>query len=162
MWHVAEYMHSVGVGHRDLKLENILLDGVRPGRTLRRRPPSQRANACWGLSATQWSHTCIHAAPHMRRTHCCTRDVVLEELFSSHEGSVTVTRGWRCAGNPPRLKICDFGYSKNSRWDSAANSKVGTAAYVAPEVIINAQHSNYDAMVRRPHRRVPWHCWCSP
>ena len=60
----------------------------------------------------------------------------------------------RCAGNPPRLKICDFGYSKSSRWDSAANSKVGTAAYVAPEVIINAQNSNYDAMVRETETQL--------
>jgi serine/threonine protein kinase len=68
---------------------------------------------------------------------------------------------WRGAGNPPRLKICDFGYSKSEQWDSAANSKVGTAAYVAPEVIINAQNSNYDAMVRRPPDRVVYHEWCS-
>jgi serine/threonine-protein kinase SRK2 len=60
-----EYCHTHGVAHRDLKLENTLLDG----------------------SAT------------------------------------------------PRLKICDFGYSKHSLIDSEPKSTVGTPAYIAPEVL---------------------------
>jgi len=35
----------------------------------------------------------------------------------------------------PRLKICDFGYSKHSIVDSAPKSAVGTPAYIAPEVL---------------------------
>ncbi len=35
----------------------------------------------------------------------------------------------------PRLKICDFGYSKNSLIDSDPKSTVGTPAYIAPEVL---------------------------
>ena len=60
-----EYCHAHGVAHRDLKLENTLIDG----------------------SAT------------------------------------------------PRLKICDFGYSKHSLIDSEPKSTVGTPAYIAPEVL---------------------------
>ena len=61
-----EYCHAHGVAHRDLKLENTLIDG----------------------SAT------------------------------------------------PRLKICDFGYSKHFRFiDSEPKSTVGTPAYIAPEVL---------------------------
>uniref|UniRef100_A0A7S0SV19 Protein kinase domain-containing protein n=1 Tax=Mantoniella antarctica TaxID=81844 RepID=A0A7S0SV19_9CHLO len=60
-----EYCHRHNVAHRDLKLENILIDG----------------------SAT------------------------------------------------PRLKICDFGYSKHSLIDSEPKSTVGTPAYIAPEVL---------------------------
>ena len=60
-----EYCHVHGVAHRDLKLENTLIDG----------------------SAT------------------------------------------------PRLKICDFGYSKHSLIDSEPKSTVGTPAYIAPEVL---------------------------
>jgi len=59
------YCHAKGVAHRDLKLENTLLDG----------------------------------------------------------------------SDVPRLKICDFGYSKNSEIDSDPKSTVGTPAYIAPEVL---------------------------
>jgi serine/threonine-protein kinase SRK2 len=58
-----EYCHHHGVAHRDLKLENTLIDG----------------------------------------------------------------------STTPRLKICDFGYSKHSLIDSEPKSTVGTPAYIAPE-----------------------------
>ncbi|EPS72312.1 hypothetical protein M569_02447, partial [Genlisea aurea] len=39
-------------------------------------------------------------------------------------------------GSPePRLKICDFGYSKSSVLHSQPKSTVGTPAYIAPEVL---------------------------
>ncbi|XP_074589840.1 serine/threonine-protein kinase SAPK7-like [Curcuma longa] len=39
-------------------------------------------------------------------------------------------------GSPaPRLKICDFGYSKSSVLHSRPKSTVGTPAYIAPEVL---------------------------
>ena len=61
-----EYCHGHGVAHRDLKLENTLIDG---------------------------------------------------------------------SAAAPRLKICDFGYSKHSLIDSEPKSTVGTPAYIAPEVL---------------------------
>jgi serine/threonine protein kinase len=43
-------------------------------------------------------------------------------------------------GSPaPRVKICDFGYSK-SVLDSQPKSTVGTPAYIAPEVRLTAAH----------------------
>ena len=69
------YCHSLGVAHRDLKLENALLDGA----------------------------------------------------------------------EPPRLKICDFGYSKSSLLHSAAKSTVGTPAYIAPEVLRRAGYDGAKA-----------------
>ncbi|KAE9599366.1 hypothetical protein Lal_00044078 [Lupinus albus] len=45
-------------------------------------------------------------------------------------------------GSPaPRLKICDFGYSKSSLLHSKPKSTVGTPAYIAPEVL---SHREYD------------------
>ncbi|CAI8591551.1 unnamed protein product [Vicia faba] len=44
-------------------------------------------------------------------------------------------------GNPaPRLKICDFGYSKSSLLHSRPKSTVGTPAYIAPEVLSRKEY----------------------
>ncbi|KAL8210156.1 hypothetical protein R6Q57_006888 [Mikania cordata] len=66
----VSYCHSMEICHRDLKLENSLLDGSRA----------------------------------------------------------------------PRLKICDFGYSKSGLLHSQPKSKVGTPAYIAPEVISRKEY----------------------
>ncbi|MEW5313569.1 MAG: hypothetical protein WDW38_005127 [Sanguina aurantia] len=50
-------------------------------------------------------------------------------------------------GNPaPRLKICDFGYSK-SALDSQPKSTVGTPAYIAPEVLQRKEYNGQTADV---------------
>ncbi|GKU94677.1 hypothetical protein SLEP1_g8133 [Rubroshorea leprosula] len=44
-------------------------------------------------------------------------------------------------GSPaPRLKICDFGYSKSSVLHSQPKSTVGTPAYIAPEVLLRQKY----------------------
>ncbi|KAG0496391.1 hypothetical protein HPP92_001082 [Vanilla planifolia] len=44
-------------------------------------------------------------------------------------------------GSPaPRLKICDFGYSKSSLLHSRPKSTVGTPAYIAPEVLFRREY----------------------
>eukprot|EP00898_Chlorokybus_atmophyticus_P008635 jgi/Chlat1/8773/Chrsp90S08126 len=43
-------------------------------------------------------------------------------------------------GNPPRLKICDFGYSKSEKENSQPHSMVGTPAYIAPEVLTGLKY----------------------
>uniref|UniRef100_K3YSX4 non-specific serine/threonine protein kinase n=1 Tax=Setaria italica TaxID=4555 RepID=K3YSX4_SETIT len=44
-------------------------------------------------------------------------------------------------GSPaPRLKICDFGYSKSSLLHSKPKSTVGTPAYIAPEVLSRREY----------------------
>uniref|UniRef100_A0A5B7BB21 non-specific serine/threonine protein kinase n=1 Tax=Davidia involucrata TaxID=16924 RepID=A0A5B7BB21_DAVIN len=44
-------------------------------------------------------------------------------------------------GSPaPRLKICDFGYSKSSVLHSQPKSTVGTPAYIAPEVFLRQEY----------------------
>eukprot|EP00798_Chlamydomonas_sp_ICE-L_P021102 gene21102-27990_t len=41
-------------------------------------------------------------------------------------------------------EICDFGYSKSEKFQSAPGSRVGTPAYLAPEVILTTKGKNYD------------------
>ncbi|KAF3648426.1 Serine/threonine-protein kinase SRK2I [Capsicum annuum] len=44
-------------------------------------------------------------------------------------------------GSPaPRLKICDFGYSKSALLHSQPKSTVGTPAYIAPEVLLRQEY----------------------
>ncbi|KAJ1391737.1 Serine/threonine-protein kinase, active site [Sesbania bispinosa] len=44
-------------------------------------------------------------------------------------------------GNPaPRLKICDFGFSKSALLHSQPKSTVGTPAYIAPEVLSRKEY----------------------
>ncbi|KAJ8544022.1 hypothetical protein K7X08_025640 [Anisodus acutangulus] len=57
----------------------------------------------------------------------CHRDLKLENTLL--DGSST-----------PRLKICDFGYSKSSVLHSQPKSIVGTPAYIAPEVLSRKEY----------------------
>ncbi|KAI3767803.1 hypothetical protein L2E82_18213 [Cichorium intybus] len=57
----------------------------------------------------------------------CHRDLKLENALL--DGSST-----------PRLKICDFGYSKSSVFHSQPKSTVGTPAYIAPEVLSRKEY----------------------
>jgi len=61
----------------------------------------------------------------------CHRDLKLENTLL--DGSPT-----------PRLKICDFGYSKSALLHSIPKSTVGTPAYIAPEVL---QRKEYDGKI---------------
>ncbi|KAK7321201.1 hypothetical protein VNO77_31584 [Canavalia gladiata] len=57
----------------------------------------------------------------------CHRDLKLENTLL--DGS-----------SAPRVKICDFGYSKSSVLHSQPNSTVGTPAYIAPEVLTRKEY----------------------
>ena len=47
----------------------------------------------------------------------------------------------------PLIKICDFGYSKHEKYQSAPGSRVGTPAYLAPEVIMTTKGKTYDGKI---------------
>ncbi|XP_019225404.1 PREDICTED: serine/threonine-protein kinase SAPK2-like [Nicotiana attenuata] len=64
----------------------------------------------------------------------CHRDLKLENALL--DGSST-----------PRLKICDFGYSKSSVLHSQPKSTVGTPAYIAPEVLSKKEYDGKTADV---------------
>ena len=51
-------------------------------------------------------------------------------------------------GSPqPKVKICDFGYSKSALAHSAPKSTVGTPAYIAPEVLQRKEYKGETADV---------------
>lgn len=56
----------------------------------------------------------------------------------------------------PLIKLCDFGYSKDEKFQSAPGSKVGTPAYLAPEIISTTRGRTYDGKVR--HAGCPISC----
>lgn len=76
------------------------------------------------ISGVAWCHD----------TGVCHRDLKLENALLD--------------GRPaPRLKICDFGYSKSAVFDSQPKSTVGTPAYIAPEVLSRQQYDGESADV---------------
>ncbi|PSC72848.1 sulfur stress regulator [Micractinium conductrix] len=44
----------------------------------------------------------------------------------------------------PILKLCDWGYSKSTQWGSTPRTRVGTAAYISPEVARSRGDKGYD------------------
>ena len=56
----------------------------------------------------------------------------------------------------PLVKLADFGFSKDENYQSAPGSRVGTPAYLAPEVIANVHGQSYDAKVRWQRGCVEW------
>eukprot|EP01018_Ginkgo_biloba_P002530 Gb_02396 [translate_table: standard] len=62
-------------------------------------------------------------------------------------------------GSPaPRLKICDFGYSKSSLLHSQPKSTVGTPAYIAPEVLSKKEYDGKGSLKGQIIWRVTYHC----
>ncbi|KAA8530865.1 hypothetical protein F0562_005511 [Nyssa sinensis] len=59
-------------------------------------------------------------------------------------------------GSPaPRLKICDFGYSKSSLLHSKPKSTVGTPAYIAPEVLSRREYDGKRITIKEI-KSHPW------
>lgn len=76
----------------------------------------------------------IVSIDYCHRMGVANRDIKLENTLL--DGSVR-----------PLLKICDFGYSKHEKFQSAPGSRVGTPAYLAPEVILTTMGKTYDGMI---------------
>ncbi|EFN57456.1 hypothetical protein CHLNCDRAFT_34706 [Chlorella variabilis] len=76
----------------------------------------------------------IVAVDYIHRMGVANRDIKLENTLLD--------------GSPrPLIKICDFGYSKHEKYQSAPGSRVGTPAYLAPEVIMTTKGKTYDGKV---------------
>jgi len=80
----------------------------------------------------------IAGVEYCHQRNVCHRDLKLENTLLDTVPSPS---------NPPRVKICDFGYSKNNLLHSQPKSTVGTPAYIAPEVLQRKEYSGYQADV---------------
>ncbi|KAK3268682.1 hypothetical protein CYMTET_22831 [Cymbomonas tetramitiformis] len=72
----------------------------------------------------------ISGIDYMHSQGICHRDLKLENMLMT--------------GDPPVIKICDFGFSKNNKLNSNPKTKVGTPAYVPPEILMPKQEQAYD------------------
>ncbi|KVH88620.1 Protein kinase, ATP binding site-containing protein [Cynara cardunculus var. scolymus] len=84
-----------------------------------------------GTKARFFFQQLISGVSYCHSMEICHRDLKLENTLL--DGSRT-----------PRLKICDFGYSKSGLLHSQPKSTVGTPAYIAPEVL---SRKEYDGKV---------------
>lgn len=57
----------------------------------------------------------------------CHRDLKLENVLVTSD-------------NPPTLKICDFGFGKQIQADDPTRTILGTAKYVAPELLLGKKY----------------------
>ncbi|CAN0877920.1 Serine/threonine-protein kinase SAPK2 [Linum grandiflorum] len=77
--------------------------------------------------ARYFFHQLISGVSYCHSMQICHRDLKLENTLLD--------------GSPaPRLKICDFGYSKSAVLHSQPKSTVGTPAYIAPEVLSRKEY----------------------
>ncbi|KAH1134949.1 hypothetical protein GLYMA_05G176100v4 [Glycine max] len=83
--------------------------------------------AVLGDSARYFFQQLISGVSYCHSMEICHRDLKLENTLL--DGS-----------SAPRLKICDFGYSKSSVLHSQPKSTVGTPAYIAPEVLSRREY----------------------
>ena len=79
--------------------------------------------SCWFFSHILNALAAIHESS------LCHRDLKLENLLLTNDPN---SLPWQLC----QVKVCDFGYSKDEVV-SKAKSRVGTAVYVAPEVVLN-------------------------
>lgn len=76
----------------------------------------------------------IVAVDYIHRMGVASRDIKLENTLLD-------------SSPRPLIKICDFGYSKHEKYQSAPGSRVGTPAYLAPEVIMTTKGKTYDGKI---------------
>jgi serine/threonine-protein kinase SRK2 len=82
---------------------------------------------CMCFQARYFFQQLISGVSYCHSMQVCHRDLKLENTLL--DGS-----------DAPRLKICDFGYSKSSVLHSQPKSTVGTPAYIAPEVLLKKEY----------------------
>lgn len=88
---------------------------------------SETVYGCVFVQARFFFQQLISGVSYCHSMQVCHRDLKLENTLL--DGSTA-----------PRVKICDFGYSKSSVLHSRPKSTVGTPAYIAPEVLLKKEY----------------------
>ncbi|KAF5458197.1 hypothetical protein F2P56_022250 [Juglans regia] len=118
---IDEHVQREIVNHRSLKHPNI----IRFKEVL--LTPSHLALVMEYAAGGELFQRICNAGRFSEDEEICHRDLKLENTLL--DGSLA-----------PRLKICDFGYSKSSVLHSQPKSTVGTPAYIAPEVLSKKEY----------------------
>jgi serine/threonine-protein kinase SRK2 len=145
--HITEYVHREIVNHMKLRHPHVialrevfltqrhlvLVMEYAPGGDL-----FSHVRARGGLpeDEARWYFQQIAIAiDYCHRLGVCSRDIKLENtLLNSMPGP----------GIRPLVKLCDFGFSKDRNYHSATTTRVGTPAYLAPEVVKSGNRNSYD------------------
>mmetsp|Transcript_10857 Transcript_10857/g.32543 ORF Transcript_10857/g.32543 Transcript_10857/m.32543 type:complete len:344 (+) Transcript_10857:974-2005(+) len=134
--HQSSLRHPFIVGLREVFLTQehlaLVMDYAAGGNMFQyiQRHPARcltEVQALWMFQQT------IIATDFCHKLGVANRDLKLENMLLDCDGST---------GRRPMIKICDFGYSKHTL-NSSAKTGVGTATYMAPEVIYGGPR--YDA-----------------
>lgn len=139
---VSRYVHREIVNHMKLRHPHVislrevfltqhhlvLVMEYAPGGDLFSLVQSQK-----GLSeddARWFFQQIVIAIDYCHKLGVCSRDIKLENTLLD-------------SSPRPLVKLCDFGFSKDSNYHSAPTSRVGTPAYLAPEVIQAGEGARY-------------------
>lgn len=116
----VDYCHRLGIVNRDIKLDNLMLQGSWPHPVLKVHRHFD----------SLLSHSVIHLLwllPH--RVYLAFSRVGLQVAV------IAVVRV--CSGG---MQMCDFGYSKDEAGQSISKSTCGTPEYMAPEVLFEDRY----------------------
>ena len=140
-----------GPGRAAAKLAWCRRSGLRPHQPRCTWEPCRALKNAWALAPELLSEDppppqpCTRAtAPHLTPSHLppCS--------FHKEENHLSCAALLRC---PARLHARPWrSFSKDENYQSAPGSRVGTPAYLAPEVISNVQGQSYDAKVGAQRR----------
>lgn len=126
----VEYLHSEDVGHRDLKLENIVLMEAEEGvQTLTTTDPAVREDSrsqpflMQVVNASPTNSTLRLDGSGQRRTSSVSRLEVVSDRPESCQARLRV----------PRVKIIDFGFAIHTT--GLSDLRCGTPAYMSPELV---------------------------
>jgi serine/threonine protein kinase len=101
--------------------------------------------AGWQPAATDKGWLCLDIALRWLKASLpfkCAASLIWIELVPGYGRTVTSAAAFNI------MQLADFGFSKDANQHSAPTSRVGTPAYLAPEVISNQPGQVYDGQVR--------------
>ena len=105
------------------------------------------------LAPARWLPGEAPGAPALHVGHITVRALIASRSSCCALAAFFCQCSWRSAAPPAAhllrlLQLADFGFSKDPKQQSEAKTRVGTPAYLAPEVIAAQPGKSYNAEVR--------------